>query len=157
MKDFSKAVAAVVLIVALVAGLGILAQSGHTVSAAPSTFAPISCDTPVAISSASSVQIYTAPNVNMFGYICSLGLGSIGGSNFSIVEGTGSTCGTGTLAMFGGTTAATGIGLAANGIFDEGSGTGFILRTKVAGDNICILMSGTGPLAGNAAMTIASY
>jgi hypothetical protein len=124
---------------------------------AASQFANILCDTFAPVSSASSVQAITAPNANMFIYVCNFGFGSIGGSDYSIVEGTGSTCGTGTKAMFGGTTAAAGMGLAANGTFEEGSGVGAILKTAVAGDNVCLIVSGTGPLAGGIAYTLAPF
>lgn len=115
---------------------------------AASTFAPIACDNWTPVSSASSLQIVTAGNSNMFVYLCSDQLGSIGGSDFSIVEGTGTTCASNTVGMVGGATAAAGIGLAANGTTDVGSGVGAIAKTKTAGDNVCIIMSGTGPLAG---------
>lgn len=116
---------------------------------AQSTFAPIQCNSSVAVSSASSVQVITAANANERVVICSMALGSIGGSSFSVVEGTGTTCATGTAAMAGGTTAATGFGIAANGSpIQVGGGIGPILETKTVGDNVCLIVSGTGPLAG---------
>jgi hypothetical protein len=124
---------------------------------AASQFANIVCDNFKPISSAASLQIITAGNANMFIYICAEQFGSIGGSTFSIVEGTGATCVTNTAAMVGGTTGATGIGLAANGVITTGSGTGAITRTAVAGDNVCIIMAGAGPLAGAVAWTTAPF
>lgn len=113
------------------------------------TFAPFQCNASVAVSSASSVQVVTAANSNSFVYVCAMSLGSIAGSDFSIVEGTGTTCATNTAALAGGTTAATGYGLAANGSpIQDGGGVGYILKTKTAGDNVCLIVSGTGPLAG---------
>lgn len=128
----------------------------HTVHAA-SSFATIVCDNFAPYSSAASAQAITAGGPNNFIYVCNFGFGSIGGSSFSIVEGTGTTCATNTKAMFGGTTAATGAGLAANATFEEGSGVGAVLKTQVAGDNVCVISSGTGPLAGNFASTQAPY
>lgn len=124
---------------------------------AASSFATIVCDNFAPYSSAASAQAITAGGPNNFVYICSFGFGSIGGSTYSIVEGTGTTCATNTKAMFGGTTAATGAGLAANATFEEGSGVGAVLKTQVAGDNVCVISSGTGPLAGNFASTQAPY
>jgi hypothetical protein len=115
------------------------------------TFAPIQCSSYAPFSSAPSFQVITAGNANMFVYVCNFSTGSIGGSTYSIVEGTGTTCATNTKAMFGGTTAATGIGLAANGAFETGAGVGAILKTAVAGDNVCFIAAGTGPLAGSMA------
>lgn len=69
--------------------------------------------------------------------------------NLSWVEGTGSTCGTGTLAVVGGTTAAAGMNFAANGGANAGSGDAWFAITSVPGDNICLLQSGTGRVAGS--------
>ena len=124
---------------------------------AASSFATIVCDNFSPYSSAASAQAIAAGGANNFIYVCNFGFGSIGGSSFSIVEGTGTTCATNTKAMFGGTTAATGAGLAANATFEEGSGVGAVLKTQVAGDNVCVISSGTGPLAGNFASTQAPY
>lgn len=126
-------------------------------SRAASQFATILCDQFTPFSSASSAQVIAAGNANMFIYVCNFGFGSIGGSSYSIVEGTGTTCATNTKAMFGGTTAATGMGLAANGTFEEGSGVGAVLKTAVPGDNVCVIQSGTGPLAGGFAWTSAAF
>lgn len=115
---------------------------------AQGTFAPFQCNFSVPVSSASSVQIITAANSNMIVHVCSAWFGSIGGSDFSMVEGTGTTCGTNTKAMVGGTTAATGMGLAADGTTNDGGGVGSILETVVPGDNVCLIVSGTGPLSG---------
>lgn len=118
-------------------------------TSAQTTFGVYQCASSVAVSSASSVQIITAANVNMRIAICSVSLGSIGGSSFSIVEGTGTTCGTNTVAMAGGTTAAAGWGIAANGSpVQFGGGIGPVVATKTVGDNVCLIIAGTGPLAG---------
>jgi hypothetical protein len=116
---------------------------------AQSVYAPFQCRNSVAVSSASSVQIVTASNSNMIIFVCSISLGSIGGSSFSMVEGTGSTCGTNTVAVAGGTTAAAGYGIAANGSpVAVGGGIGPVAHTVTRGDNLCLIIAGTGPLAG---------
>jgi hypothetical protein len=125
---------------------------------AQSTYAPIQCNQSVAISSATSVQIVTAANANMRVVVCNVSLGSIGGSSFSIVEGTGSVCATNIKAMGGGTTAAAGWGIAANGSpVQFGSGLGPVMSTQVLGDNVCLIVAGTGPLAGTVAFEQQSY
>lgn len=141
----------IIVLVVLVAILTILLPSvlrEHPPKVhAASTFGPISCDNWKSVSITSNTQIVTT-GATQFIYLCSLSFGSIGGSSFSIVEGTGTTCATNTAAVAGGTTAATGYGLAANGNMNSGSGTGAIAKTAVAGDNVCIYPTGTGPLAG---------
>lgn len=152
----SRFLAALAILVLIVLGFDAYQQVMPPAHAA-SQFANIVCDNFSAVSSATSVQVITAGGTNQFIYICSVGFGSIAGSTFSIVEGTGSTCATNIKAMSGGTTAAAGVGLAANGTFTEGSGTGAILKTAVAGDNVCIIAAGTGPLAGAVAWTSGPY
>jgi len=120
------------------------------------TFAPLQCTQSTPVSSATSVQVITANTgaavPAQYIYICSVSLGSIGGSSFSIVEGTGSVCATNTVALAGGTTAATGYGIAANGSpVQFGGGIGPVMRTKTPGDNVCLIIAGTGPLAGTVA------
>ena len=124
------------------------------VTHAQQTFGPVQCNFSTAVSSASSVQVITANNATARISICNLSLGSIGGSSFSIVEGTGSTCATNTVALAGGTTAATGYGIAANGSpVQFGGGIGPVIITKTPGDNVCLIVAGTGPLAGTIAFT----
>lgn len=152
-------------IVALICGAALFLAGVYTALltsprpvAAQSTYAPIQCNQSVPVSSASSVQVITAANANMRIVICSVSLGSIGGSSFSIVEGTGSTCATNIKAMAGGTTAAAGWGIAANGSpVQFGSGLGPEMSTQVIGDNVCLIVAGTGPLAGTIAYAQQSY
>lgn len=119
---------------------------------AASQFAPIACQFSKAFSSATSIVMITHPSTTSWIYICNFAAGSIGGSAFSIVEGTGTTCGTNTAAMAGGTTAAAGFGMSANGSpVQFGSGVGTVMRTITAGDDVCLIISGTGPLAGTVA------
>jgi hypothetical protein len=65
------------------------------------------------------------------------------------VEGTGTTCATGTAGMAGGTTATTGWNLAANGGFVKGVGGFWVFKTATATDDVCLLLSGTGQTSGS--------
>jgi hypothetical protein len=81
-------------------------------------------------------------------YLCSVLVVGADAENLSLVEGSGTTCGTSTLAIIGGTTAATGPNLAANGGFTLGTGGGAVAITSTPGNDVCLLQSGTGRVAG---------
>ena len=68
--------------------------------------------------------------------------------NVSLISGTGTVCATNAAAMIGGTTAATGPNLAANGGFSHGNGASAIAISAVAADNVCLMQSGSGRVAG---------
>jgi hypothetical protein len=112
---------------------------------AASQFANIICDnfTPVSAISANT-RVVLAGNANMFVYVCSYNLNASAALTFSIVEGTGATCGTGTAAMVGGATAANGLSLGIAGTVNYGGGAGAVTKTVVSGDSVCIF-----PSAGN--------
>ena len=114
---------------------------------AGSQFANILCDNFKAVSISTNTQIVTAANANTFINICSYNLNASAALTFSIVEGTGTTCATNTLAIVGGTTAAAGPSLGIAGTINYGGGSGVIAKTAVAGDNVCIFPS-AGTLAG---------
>jgi hypothetical protein len=82
-------------------------------------------------------------------YICSLDLITGAAQNIALVEGTGTTCGTSTAGMAGGTTAATGWNLAANGGLVKGNGRAWVYKTATAADNVCLLLSGSGQTSGS--------
>lgn len=63
------------------------------------------------------------------------------------IEGTGATCGTGSAGMAGGTTAASGYNLAANGGIAM-AGYGDVLATSTTGDSVCIVTSAATQLSG---------
>jgi hypothetical protein len=65
------------------------------------------------------------------------------------LEGTGTNCGTATVAVSGSTTAANGESLAANGGFSAGVGIGTIATTNVPGNDFCLGQSGTARVSGN--------
>jgi len=81
--------------------------------------------------------------------ICNVLLISTGAETISIVEGTGSTCGTGTLAVMGSTTAANGMPPPANGGWSYGNGAASVAAQAKPGNDLCLLKSGAGIIAGN--------
>lgn len=86
-------------------------------------------------------------------YVCSINLVVGAADNVALVEGTGTTCATGTAGMAGGATAATGWNFAANGGLASGTGVGAIMRTATAADNTCLLVSGTAQVSGAVSWT----
>lgn len=82
-------------------------------------------------------------------YICAFQLVTATAQNIALVEGTGTTCGTNTVGMAGGNTAATGWNLGVNGqVLITGTPNAWILATATAGDNVCLLLSSTGQTSG---------
>ncbi|MBZ5701486.1 MAG: hypothetical protein LAN84_06535 [Acidobacteriia bacterium] len=81
-------------------------------------------------------------------YICSALLIVGAATNVALVEGTGTTCGTGIAGMSGGATAATGWNLAANGGYAFGNGQNWIFKTATAADNVCLLVSAANQVSG---------
>lgn len=100
------------------------------------------------VSMTANTQVITgtaAQNV----YICHVDLVTAAANNVAIVEGTGSTCATGTAGMWGGTTAATGWNFAANGGLATGDGMHAIGKTATQADNVCIFVSAAVQLSGS--------
>ena len=85
-------------------------------------------------------------------YICSIDLISATAQNIALVEGTGSTCATNIYGLAGGTTAATGWNLSANGGLTKGAGIGTVYSpsgdTNATAANVCLLPSSTGQISG---------
>lgn len=82
-------------------------------------------------------------------YICYLQFAlSALADNVALVEGTGSTCGTNTVGMAGGNTAATGWNLLANGSVTSGVITAWAFKTATVGDNVCLLASSGAQISG---------
>jgi hypothetical protein len=114
------------------------------------------CDSFANVSQTASAQIITGVSGRRI-YICSINLVSALANNVAIVAGTGSTCGTSTVAVpgtSGGTTAATGWNFGANGGIAHGGGLGAIAKTTVNGDNLCILQSASTQLSGGISYAI---
>lgn len=82
-------------------------------------------------------------------YICHQLMVSAAADNVAIVEGTGTNCGTSTVGMSGGTTAATGWNFQTGGGLSEGNGTNAVLATATAGDDVCLITSGAVQLSGH--------
>ena len=102
--------------------------------------------TPISITA--NTRIITG-NASKQTYVCALNLIVSAADNVAIVEGTGSTCGTSTAGMAGGSTAATGWNFAANGGLTMGTGNGPVIRTAIAADDVCLLVSGGAQVSGN--------
>ena len=85
-------------------------------------------------------------------WICSIDIVSATAQNIALVEGTGTTCATNIFGLAGGTTAATGWNLAANGGLTKGSGVGTVISPSADANataaNVCLLLSGTGQTSG---------
>lgn len=85
-------------------------------------------------------------------YVCSIDVTSATAQNIALVEGTGTVCATNIFGLAGGTTAATGWNLAANGGLTKGSGNGTVFSpsadANAAAANVCLLSSSTGQISG---------
>lgn len=81
-------------------------------------------------------------------YYCSIVTVGADAENLSLVEGTGSTCGTNTAAIIGGTTAAAGLNFAANSGFSHGSGVASIAAGVSNNTDTCLFQSGSGRVSG---------
>jgi hypothetical protein len=132
-------------------GQAVMASSSPVVLASdqtvgdPCTFA---AKTSVPISQTSSAQIITGTSSKKT-YVCSIFALGADAENMSLVEGTGSVCATGTAAVIGSTTAGNGPNFAANGGFALGGGAGSVaIASNANADNVCLLQSGSGRVAG---------
>jgi hypothetical protein len=83
-------------------------------------------------------------------YVCSIHVVVAAATDVAVVEGTGTTCGTGTAGVggFGGATAATGWNFAANGGIALGNGDSSLGAEVTSGDNLCVFNSGSGQVSG---------
>lgn len=101
-----------------------------------------------AISQTTSSQVITGqPGQRVL--ICYAMIIGADAENLSIVEGTGAVCATGILAVMGGTTAATGPNFTAGSGYTGGGSNSTIHNTLIQGNNVCVLQSGSGRVAGN--------
>jgi len=103
--------------------------------------------TPISISSATTTRII-APAIAKRTYVCSMMLWTSVADNVGIVEGTGGTCGTGTLGVIGGTTAATGLVMAAQNAFIVANTGHAHFGTAGSEVDFCIITSTASQLAG---------
>ena len=109
---------------------------------------PITSTTSTPISITASTQIINGTSAKQI-YICSINLIASAADNVAIVEGTGTTCTTGVAGIAGGSTAATGWNLAANGGLAWGNGQGVIARTATAANDVCLLVSDGAQVSGS--------
>jgi len=117
--------------------------------------APTVCDNWTNINVTANTQLITG-TASKQSYICSINIVVGAATNVAIVEGTGTTCGTGTAAVpgtSGGSTAATGWNFSANGGIAQGNDLGAIARTATAADNVCILVSAANQVSGGISWT----
>lgn len=102
---------------------------------------------PISITTNTTTKIADATTSKKL-YICYLFLTSAAADNVAIIEGTGSTCGSGTAGLVGGTTAANGLNFAANGGAALGNGRASVAATAATNTNLCLITSAATPLAG---------
>lgn len=102
----------------------------------------------VNISQTASAQIIAGVSAKKT-YLCSFAWNGADAENIALVEGTGTVCATGIHGVIGGTTAATGMGFAANGGVSGGTGVSAVMSAyNTAADNVCLLQSGSGQVSG---------
>jgi hypothetical protein len=81
-------------------------------------------------------------------YICSISAVVDTATKLNFIDGTGGSCASAQHAIWGSTTAASGLSLPDNGGFTQGSGNGSVGVTTAA-SAFCLLQSGTSLVAGN--------
>lgn len=100
------------------------------------------------ISITASGQIITGTAAKQT-YICFLQFAaSATADNVALVEGTGTTCATSIAGMAGGTTAATGWNLLANGSVTAGTIQNWAFKSATLADNVCLLASSGAQISG---------
>lgn len=99
------------------------------------------------ISTATTTRILS-PSASNRHYICYILLQTDAANNVAVIEGTGGTCGTGTAAIMGGTTAGTGLHLSANGGLQAGQGRAWVWRTAGTNVDLCLVTSAATQLTG---------
>lgn len=102
----------------------------------------------VTITNTSNIDLITGVS-GLKTFICQINIYTASAQNVALVEGTGSTCGTSTAGLFGGSTAATGWNFGPNGQIVIGDGKGLVAKTVTAADDVCLFISGGGQVSGN--------
>ena len=103
---------------------------------------------PLAIATGTTTNVITGTSAKKL-YICQIILTTGIANNVTVIEGTtGGTCGSGTAGIFGGTTTGTGFVFPANGGVSIGMGGYAVAQTATNANDICIITSASGPLAG---------
>ncbi len=111
---------------------------------APSPNPSTVCTSIKPINQTASTDLITSTNKL---HICGMLIVSATAQSISLVEGTGTVCATGIAALMGGTTAAAGMALAANGGFTHTAERAFMI-TQTTADHLCLLQSGAGQVSG---------
>jgi hypothetical protein len=81
-------------------------------------------------------------------YFCHMHMNNNAAEGILVLEGTGSNCGTGQTAVYGGTSAGQGYNFSANGGIAVGQGVTHVLQTNVTGDAVCLNPSASTQLTG---------
>lgn len=128
------------LLVCLLLALAVLPRSARAAyyPAAPA------CSLELSINQTASTDLHTFTNNANICYV--LIVNGSTAQNVSLVQGTGTTCGTSTVALIGGTTAS--VALPANGGFSLSIPTGSTLKTTTTGQHLCLLQSGSSNVSG---------
>ena len=106
----------------------------------------MTCHSVASFATSASVIVAHAAGANRL-FICGIVLVSSAAQSVSIVEGTGAACVTSPAAVLGSTDAANGIPVAANGGMSSIAPFPW-LATRTAGNNLCLLLSGSGRVSG---------
>lgn len=110
----------------------------------------------VAVSQAGTTKILGGQPGQLI-FVCYSRLVPQASETIAFWEGTGSNCGTNTLAVTGSTTVANSETYVASGGFSGGEGIGTIFQTSVAGNDLCIAQAGSVRVAGNVAYAFGKY
>ncbi len=103
--------------------------------------------TQVPISQTASTKIISGTSAKKT-YVCSLVLIAGAAEIVNVIEGTGSTCGTGTTVLAGSSTAANGLSFAANGGLTIGGFGSALVAGAAAADDVCLTQSGSNRVSG---------
>ena len=135
--------AAVRKVIPLMLILAVIIQEGLLSSPLAQLFQVKYCNSQIAISQTANTTVVVGIAGQKI-YICSILLISATAQSLSLVEGTGTACGTGKVAIIGGTNAS--ISVIDQGGFSAISPFGWL--STVSGNNLCLLQSGTGNISG---------
>ena len=106
----------------------------------------MTCHSAASFATSASAIVAHAAGANRL-FICGIVLVSSAAQSVSIVEGTGAACVTSPAAVLGSTDAANGIPVSANGGMSSIAPFPW-LATRTAGNNLCLLLSGSGRVSG---------
>src|SRR6185312_15016109 len=112
-------------------------------------FGSVKSNAPISLTASGQVIAGTSGKKT---YICAIHFSATTAGSAAIVEGTGTTCATNIYGLDGGTTAATGLPVGADGGYAFGSGAGTVLwgsaATNATAANVCLPLASTGQVSG---------